>query len=142
MSEPSTESTTGPTKKGKSWWQHVLPWAITIACFGYLYSRIAARVPEGSTVVGYLADVFSAVNWIAWLGVMVPYSWPGQKHLVLRNDGRGAVTVQVMNNGNAVGAGQAVCERTMARIRLLPHGTHVKISGACSNPTDLIWALQ
>ena len=74
MSEPATTPAPDSKNRGKSWWQHVLPWAITIACFGYLYSRIAARVPEGSTVLGYLADVFSAVNWIAWLGVMVPYS--------------------------------------------------------------------
>ena len=60
-----------PSKRQR---QHILPWAITIVCFGYLYTRIAARVPEGNTVVGYLADIFESVNWIAWLGVMVPYS--------------------------------------------------------------------
>jgi len=58
----------------KTWWQHALPWTITLFCFGYLYSRIAARVPEGNNVFGYLGDIFGSVNWVAWLGIMVPYS--------------------------------------------------------------------
>ncbi|MEM8766987.1 MAG: hypothetical protein AAGE43_06070 [Pseudomonadota bacterium] len=56
-------------------WQRALPWLITIACFAYLYNRIASQTPEGMTVIGYLADVFASVNWIAWLGLMIPYSF-------------------------------------------------------------------
>ncbi len=61
-------------KKSRPLWQKIFPWAITIVCFGYLYSRIASRTPEGETVVSYLGDVFGAVNWLAWLAIMVPYS--------------------------------------------------------------------
>ena len=61
-------------KKPRPLWQKIFPWAITIVCFGYLYSRIASRTPEGETVVSYLADVFGTVNWLAWLAIMVPYS--------------------------------------------------------------------
>ncbi|MFK7915925.1 MAG: hypothetical protein AB8B93_18575, partial [Pseudomonadales bacterium] len=63
-----------PVKKKAPLWQRLLPWVITIACFAYLYNRIASRTPEGHTVVSYLAEVFSSVNWVAWLALMIPYS--------------------------------------------------------------------
>ncbi|HEY5647319.1 MAG TPA: hypothetical protein VIS76_15320 [Pseudomonadales bacterium] len=55
-------------------WQRILPWIITVACFAYLYFRIAGRTPEGETVIGYLGGIFASVNWVAWLGLMIPYS--------------------------------------------------------------------
>ena len=55
-------------------WHHLLPWLITVLCFSYLYSRIAARTPEGQSVPAYLGDVFGSVNWVAWLALMIPYS--------------------------------------------------------------------
>ncbi len=56
-------------------WQRLLPWVITVACFWYLYNRIGSQTPEGQTVPGYLADVFGSVNWVAWLALMIPYSF-------------------------------------------------------------------
>lgn len=55
-------------------WQRILPWVITVLCFAYLYYRIAGRTPEGETVIGYLGGIFASVNWLAWLGLMIPYS--------------------------------------------------------------------
>lgn len=55
-------------------WQRALPWLITIVCFAYLYNRISGQTPEGETVISYLANIFASVNWLAWLGIMIPYS--------------------------------------------------------------------
>jgi hypothetical protein len=55
-------------------WQRLLPWLITLACFGYLYYRVSGQTPEGESVIGYLADIFASVNWVAWLALMIPYS--------------------------------------------------------------------
>jgi hypothetical protein len=54
--------------------RHLLPWAITIACFSFLYRRIAARAPEGQTPVEHIASIFASVDWVAWLALMIPYS--------------------------------------------------------------------
>ena len=56
-------------------WQKLLPWAITIACFAYLYTRISgAAAREGIGVGTYLAGVFGDVSWGEWLALMIPYS--------------------------------------------------------------------
>ena len=56
-------------------WQQLLPWAITIVCFGYLYTRLSgAAAREGVDLVGYLGAIFSRVAWGKWLALMVPYS--------------------------------------------------------------------
>jgi hypothetical protein len=56
-------------------WQKLLPWAITAACFFYLYTRIdAAAARQGQSLLPYLADVFSRVRWSSWLALMIPYS--------------------------------------------------------------------
>jgi hypothetical protein len=53
----------------------LLPWAISLACFAFLYTRIdAAARRQGSSLVPYLASVFERVDWWAWLALMVPYS--------------------------------------------------------------------
>jgi hypothetical protein len=53
----------------------VLPWAITIGCFVFLYTRIdgAAR-RQGSSAVPFLLGVFEKVDWWSWLALMIPYS--------------------------------------------------------------------
>ena len=53
----------------------VAPWAITIACFAFLYTRIdgAARA-QGSSALPFLASVFEKVDWWSWLALMIPYS--------------------------------------------------------------------
>jgi hypothetical protein len=56
-------------------WQHLLPWLITIVCFGYLYTRLSgAAAREGLDLFSYLSGVFSRVSWLHWLALMVPYS--------------------------------------------------------------------
>lgn len=76
MSEPTPPADSAPpaAKPPAPLWQRVLPWIITVACFAYLYNRIASRTPEGHTVVSYLGEVFGTVNWLAWLALMIPYS--------------------------------------------------------------------
>jgi len=54
--------------------RHAIPWAITLACFAYLYWRIGSRAPTGQTVPAYLASIFAGVDWLAWLALMIPYS--------------------------------------------------------------------
>lgn len=50
-------------------------WLVTFGCFYLVYSRTdAAAAREGLTVVEYLARFFGEANWLAWLGLMVPYS--------------------------------------------------------------------
>ena len=45
-------------------WQHALPWAITLICFGYLYFRVAgAAAREGTDLASYLAAIFARVSW-------------------------------------------------------------------------------
>ena len=73
-SEENPESTPSAARRSSAW-QHVIPWAITIVCFGYLYSRLSgAAAREGVDLFEYLASVFRRVSWWKWLGLMVPYS--------------------------------------------------------------------
>ncbi len=56
-------------------WQRVLPWAVTGACFAYLFTRLdAAAGRQGLSLVSYLGGVFGGVPWGQWLALMVPYS--------------------------------------------------------------------
>ncbi len=55
-------------------WQRLLPWLVTLACFVYLYRRLAgAAAAAGSPVALYLAEIFEHVGWGRWLALMVPY---------------------------------------------------------------------
>ncbi len=55
--------------------KRLIPWLITLACFAFLYTRIAGpAAAQGLSVVAYLASVFASVNWLAWLALMIPYS--------------------------------------------------------------------
>ncbi len=73
-------STTQPhdatTKRSSKAWQRVLPWLVTIACFAFLYRRVAAAPgkPAGQSVLEYLGSVFASVDWANWLALMIPYS--------------------------------------------------------------------
>ena len=52
-----------------------IPWAITLACFAFLYTRIAGpAAAQELSVLAFLSSVFSSVNWWAWLALMIPYS--------------------------------------------------------------------
>ncbi|MBW2280487.1 MAG: hypothetical protein JRG76_01675 [Deltaproteobacteria bacterium] len=53
----------------------LLPWAITFACFWYLYGRVgAAAARAGATPATYLVGILQDVNWVLWIGMMIPYS--------------------------------------------------------------------
>jgi len=59
-------------------WKRLLPWVITVICFGFLYFRIdsaAQRDDPGQTVLTYLAKISADVDWMHWLALMVPYSF-------------------------------------------------------------------
>ncbi|MAG30389.1 MAG: hypothetical protein CL908_05770 [Deltaproteobacteria bacterium] len=74
MSEQATvETAEGPPKPAV--WQLLLPWAITIVCFGYLYTRLTgAAAREALTLTEYLTGIFTRVSWTSWLALMIPYS--------------------------------------------------------------------
>lgn len=78
MSEPAradvpAEAAAGPRRPSLA--ARVVPWAITIACFAFLWTRIdgAAR-RQGSTALPFLLSVFEQVDWWTWLALMIPYS--------------------------------------------------------------------
>ncbi|MFK7862795.1 MAG: hypothetical protein AB8B95_01070 [Pseudohongiellaceae bacterium] len=49
--------------------------AITAACFAYLYFRLnGAAAREGLGLIEYMSNVFSTVDWVPWLGLMICYS--------------------------------------------------------------------
>jgi len=63
-----------PPKKG-GLLKRTIPWVITLACFAFLYTRIAGpAAAQDMTVFAYLGSVFGRVNWWLWLAMMVPYS--------------------------------------------------------------------
>src|SRR5579863_2026857 len=75
MTEAADPSGVSSAKKSARPWQKLLPWLITLACFGYLYeilNRAAAK--EGSSLAAYLAHSFESVSWGRWLALMIPYS--------------------------------------------------------------------
>ena len=52
-----------------------ITWVVAIACFYYVYTRIAAAAArDGLTAIEYLVVFFAGANWTLWLAVMIPYS--------------------------------------------------------------------
>ena len=79
MNEPATgqsdQMTSQESKRKTPLWQKSLPWLITIACFGYLYTKLSgAAAREGIGLFAYLGGVFAQVHWGQWLALMIPYS--------------------------------------------------------------------
>jgi len=68
--EPTTQA--GRRQLG-SLAKRLSPWIVTLACFAYLYRRVAA-VAGAQGVASYMASVFAGVPWPAWLALMIPYS--------------------------------------------------------------------
>ena len=63
------------TPTARPWWPRALLWFVTLACFAWLYTRIAgAAAAQGDTALGYLLQVFASVSWGTWLALMIPYS--------------------------------------------------------------------
>jgi hypothetical protein len=76
MAEPTpTAVPPSEARRRPSLAARVLPWAITLACFAFLWTRIdgAAR-RQGSSALPFLISVFEKVDWWTWLALMVPYS--------------------------------------------------------------------
>src|SRR5580698_8774976 len=72
---PSAPSQAAPAKHRPRTWQKVLPWAVTIVCFAYIYHALhGAAAREGLSLGTYLARSFEAVSWTRWLALMIPYS--------------------------------------------------------------------
>ena len=71
---PSAEAANAGPKRPRGW-QQALPWAITLLCFGYLYTKVAgAAAREGTDLASYLGAIFARVSWSKWLMLMIPYS--------------------------------------------------------------------
>jgi hypothetical protein len=70
-----TDPTAAPTPPRASASKQLIPWAITLVCFAYLYWRLSgAAASRDTTVVSYLLEVFRSVRWDRWLALMIPYS--------------------------------------------------------------------
>jgi hypothetical protein len=75
MSEDTPSQNDASRPASRPLWQHLLPWVITIVCFGVIYQRLSgAAAREGLDLFPYLGGIFSRVSWLHWLALMVPYS--------------------------------------------------------------------
>jgi len=73
-SVPTTSASSIPAARKAKPWQRILPFAITAACFAYLYVRLrGASAAEGSGLLAYLLKSFENVNWLSWLVLVIPY---------------------------------------------------------------------
>ena len=74
MTETEIGELEAPRKPGAL--QRIVLLGITVGCFAYLYVRLngAAR-REGLSLVDYMTQVFSNVEWIPWLLLMIVYSF-------------------------------------------------------------------
>ena len=71
--EPDDQSA-APAKK-KNGVGRIVFLLITAVCFYYLYTRLnGAAAREGLGLADYMTQVFAAVNWVPWLGLMICYS--------------------------------------------------------------------
>ncbi len=71
--EPDADA--APGKKKPSPIGRLLFLILTAACFAYLYYRLnGAAAREDMSLIAYMSQVFSTVDWIPWLGLMIAYS--------------------------------------------------------------------
>lgn len=63
-----------PERRRAARWKQLLPWAITLACFAFLWQRLQTASGPETGVLPYLGEIFASVDWVAWLALMVPYS--------------------------------------------------------------------
>lgn len=70
-----TEAAVAPGKKKPNPIGRVVFLILTAACFAYLYYRLnGAAAREGLSLVEYMTEVFSTVDWVPWLALMIGYS--------------------------------------------------------------------
>jgi hypothetical protein len=68
-----TEAPVAPRKKNKA--GRIVFLLITVGCFIYLYFRLnGAAAREGLTLTAYMSEVFSTVQWVPLLILMMAYS--------------------------------------------------------------------
>lgn len=73
--EATAEVEAAPGKKKPSPIGRIIFLALTALCFAYLYYRLnGAAAREGLSLIEYMTQVFSTVDWIPWLGLMICYS--------------------------------------------------------------------
>lgn len=64
-----------PAARKPSALQRLVFLAVTALCFVFLYLRLSgAAAREGLSLVDYMTRVFSNVDWVPWLGLMLAYS--------------------------------------------------------------------
>lgn len=78
MSDGQHGGAENPLQKSQrsGWLFKLLSWLLACSCFAIVLRKIAlAAGREGVTVSAYLIEFFGNANWLAWLAVMVPYSF-------------------------------------------------------------------
>ena len=74
INQETDDQSAAPAKK-KNGVGRIVFLLITAVCFYYLYTRLnGAASREGLGLADYMAQVFAAVNWVPWLGLMICYS--------------------------------------------------------------------
>ena len=73
--KPESQAATGAALSRVPRWQQLVPWALALVCFAYLYYRLdGAAERQGQDPLSYLIGVFANVSWGEWLALMIPYS--------------------------------------------------------------------
>ncbi len=71
-------SETDRSRKSARWRHRLLratTWLLAGACFYLVFAKIqAAAMREQTTTFDYLVRFFGDADWVAWLGIMIPYS--------------------------------------------------------------------
>ena len=63
------------SRQSRSWIARIVVWAITIVCFLVLFQRLdGAASRQGQELFPYLLAIFEKVNWLALVGLLIPYS--------------------------------------------------------------------
>jgi len=63
------------SRQSRSWIARIVVWAITIICFLVLFQRLdGAAARQGQELFPYILAIFEKVNWLALVGLLIPYS--------------------------------------------------------------------
>ena len=63
------------SRQSRSRIARIVVWAITIICFLVLFQRLdGAAARQGQELFPYLLAIFAKVNWLALVGLLIPYS--------------------------------------------------------------------
>jgi hypothetical protein len=74
MNDTAPSVPAAAVRKTSKPWQRLVPFLITLACFGFIYTRLrSAAAAQHSSLLGYLLKSFENVDWFRWLALMIPY---------------------------------------------------------------------